>query len=84
MLPSSKIIGGREASPPARPLPTPMISVSVQRCVPTGMVSIAQSFQKTVWSFYFVHPLSLSLMSSSQLSRRLNLKKKCLVQAILG
>ena len=76
MLPSSKIIGGREASPSARPLPTPMISVSVQCCVPTGMVSTAQSFEKTVWPFYFVQLLSSSLISSSQLSRRLNFKTK--------
>ena len=38
MLPPSKIIREGEAPLPARPLPTPMISVSVQRYVPTGMI----------------------------------------------
>ena len=73
MLPPSKIIGGEEAHLPANPLSTPMSSVSVQRCVPTGMISTALSFQETVWlSFFFVQPLSYSLITSSQLSRRLN------------
>ena len=58
MLPPSKIIGGEEAHLPANPLSTPMSSVSVQRCVPTGMISTALSFQETVWLSFFFRPAS--------------------------